>query len=181
MHLARPAALALAAIATAATLTGCTGGSTPQAGPTPTQSVYSPPPCPAVTTHVKTVWPKWLPADLPKPPDATIIGEQTTSDGVHVVRFMTPTSLRDTVIFIVNSYPKAGYALGRGDAEATEADAPFVHGTVRGLTRVAFQQQCKTLWLTATVTQSTTTGPGGTSPLLSPHPTSSSTSPLPFG
>jgi hypothetical protein len=84
-----------------------------------------------------------------------------------------------TVLFIVDRYPKAGYTLGRGDAEATEADAPFVKNKVRGLTRVAALEACKTLWLIATAASSSS--PNGTSPLLSPHPTSSQTSALPFG
>jgi hypothetical protein len=110
------------------------------------------------------------------PPSVTVVDAQRTSDGVAVVRFTTPTTLRDSVLFIVGRYPKAGYLIGRGDAEATEADAPFVHGQVRGLTRVAQVQQCQTLWLVASVA-----APAATSPLLSPHPTSSATTALPFG
>jgi hypothetical protein len=101
-----------------------------------------------------------------------------TSDGIHVVRFTTPTSLRTSVLFIVERYPKAGYVIGRGDAEATEADAPFVHNQVRGLTRVTEISLCQTLWLVASVA---VTNKGVTSPLLVPHPTSSATSALPFG
>ena len=119
-----------------------------------------------------------MPFDLPLPSGITVVGSTTTSDGIHVVRFTSRQSLRSSVLFIVDRYPKAGYAIGRGDAEATEADAPFVHGQVRGLTRVAEVQPCQTLWLVATVA---TNSSGGTSPLLVPHPTSSVTSALPFG
>ena len=182
MQPVRLAAMLAAALVSMAALAGCSGGSgKPEPAPAPTQSLYTPPPCPTPAKTVATKWPKWMPADLPKPANATLQphGESTTTDGVHIIKFTTPTSLRDAVLFIVRKYPAAGYVLGRGDAEATEADAPFIKNKLRGLTRLASLDTCKTLWLVATVATSTTTG--GTSPLLSPHPTSSQTSALPFG
>lgn len=119
-----------------------------------------------------------MPFDLPLPSGMTIVSTMTTSDGIHVVRFTTTDSLRTAVLFIVEKYPKAGYQIGRGDAEATEADAPWVHGQVRGLTRVNEVQPCQTEWLVASVA---TTSSGVTSQILVPHPTSSVTSALPFG
>ena len=181
MQPVRLAAMLAAALVSMAALAGCSGGSgKPEPAPAPTQSLYTPPPCPTPAKTVATKWPKWMPADLPKPANATLQphGESTTTDGVHIIKFTTPTSLRDAVLFIVRKYPAAGYVLGRGDAEATEADAPFVHGEIRGTTRIASITQCKTLWLTATV--NVKQGNGST-PLISPHPTSSATSPLPFG
>jgi hypothetical protein len=120
-----------------------------------------------------------VPFGLPMPDNITPVDTTKTADGIQVVKFTTQTSLRDAVIFIVDRYPKAGYVIGRGDAEATEADAPFVKASLRGLARVAALQTCQTLWLIASVATSGTGG--GTSPLLSPHPTSSQTSALPFG
>ena len=113
------------------------------------------------------------------PDNITVIDASTTKDGIQILKFTTPTSLRQVVLFIVDRYPKAGYVLGRGDAEATEADAPFVKNGLRGLTRIAALESCKTLWLIAST--ATATNGNGTSPLLSPHPTSSQTSALPFG
>jgi hypothetical protein len=176
MHLLRPAALTVAALVSATVLTGCAGGSSPSAGASPSPSLYTPPPCPTTGTPVKTAWPSVLPSDLPKPTNATIRKTTTTRDGVHVVQFTTPTSLRESVLFIVGKYPKAGYVLGRGDAEATEADAPFVHGAVRGITRLSSLAQCQTIWLTAVVHQG-----GATTPLLPSRTPSASSSPLPFG
>jgi hypothetical protein len=176
MKLVRPAAVTLAACLSATVLAGCSGGSSPSAGASPSPSLFTPSPCPTPATKVATKWPSFLPSDLPKPTNATIRKTTTTPDGVHVVQFMTPTSLRESVLFIVGAYPKAGYVLGRGDAEATEADAPFVHGEIRGITRISQLQQCQTLWLTATVH----TG-GVTSPLLPSRTPTSSASPLPFG
>jgi hypothetical protein len=161
---------------------GCGGSST--AASAPSQRPVPTPTCPSVSPTSSPTSPsvakalQKLPFDLPMPPNISVIDARTTSDGIQVVRFTTPTTLRDAVLFIVDRYPKAGYVIGRGDAEATEADAPFVKNKLRGLTRLAATQACQTLWLIATV--STTTGTG-TSPLLSPHPTSSQTSALPFG
>lgn len=165
-----------------AVMTGCSGGS----------SSATPPPKPIVTSACPSASPtappagaalsqvlRSVPFGLPLPENITPVDTQKTSDGIQVVKFTTPTSLRDAVIFIVDRYPKAGYVIGRGDAEATEADAPFVKAGLRGLTRLASLQTCQTLWLIASVPTSGTTG--GTSPLLSPHPTSSQTSALPFG
>jgi hypothetical protein len=169
----------VAALATLTTLTGCSGSSSsaqPAPGPpTPTIS-----PCPSPSTHPHAQWPKSLPGDLPKPGDAHITDVQNTADGVHIVKFTTPTSLRDGVLFVVDKLPKAGYTLGRGDAEASEADAPFVHNNVRGLYRLFSSASCETLWLLATV-DTTTTAPQGGSPVLPSYTPSSSPSPLPFG
>jgi hypothetical protein len=178
------AALAVSvAVAVVLGVSGCGGSSTAASAPTP-QPVATPT-CPSVAPSASPTSAKAekalrsLPSDLPTPSNITVVDSTVTTDGVHVVRFTTPTSLRQAVIFIVGSYPKAGYVLGRGDAEATEADAPFVHGQVRGLTRVAAVQACQTLWLVASTTA--TVGSGGTQPMLSPHPTSATTSALPFG
>lgn len=134
----------------------------------------SPPASPALSKLLRSV-----PFGLPLPPDITPVDTSKTADGIQVVKFTTPSSLREAVIFIVDRFPKAGYVIGRGDAEATEADAPFVKSGLRGLARVASLQTCQTLWLIASV--ATTGSSGGTSPLLSPHPTSSQTTALPFG
>ncbi len=119
-----------------------------------------------------------MPKDLPRPANATIVGKPSVTNDVHILRFTTQTSLRDSVLFVVDKLPKAGYVLGRGDAEAAEADAPFVHGTIRGLMRLLELGQCRTEWLLATVDVSSTIG---NSPLLPPHTPSGSPSPLPFG
>ena len=176
--------VATAAAALVATLAvGCSGSSsaptsqsTPSTVSTPTCPTIAPTPSATGAAITKAL--QNVPFDLPMPDNISVVGATTTTDGVRVVRFTTPTSLRTAVLFIVQRYPKSGYVIGRGDAEATEADAPFVHGQVRGLARVTAVQPCQTLWLVATVT---TTSSGVTSPILVPHPTSSVTSALPFG
>ena len=174
-------AYCLALVAVATVLTGCSGsGSAPSATPTAAVSQpapTTPAPCPTPAKTKPAKWPVQVPHDLPKPPDATIQDQQTASDGVHIVKFSTPSSLRESVLFVVRKLPKAGYVLGRGDAEAAEADAPFVHGETRGLVRMLEVGTCQTLWLLATVDASSQSN----SPLLTPHTPSGSPSPLPFG
>ena len=175
--------LTLAALAATLTpvLSACGGsGSSPHAGATvaATPSASTAPACPTPAQQKPTKWPKQVPADLPKPPNATVQDQTTAADGVHIVKFSTPTSLRDSVLFVVDKLPKAGYVLGRGDAEAAEADAPFIHGNVRGLVRMLEVAPCQTLWLLATVN---TSSQNTNSPLLTPHTPTSSPSPLPFG
>ena len=173
----RQLAAGLIGLTILAAATGCGSGSAgvtgaPTATPTPTASS-----CPSPAKGAAANWSAKIPADLPKPPNAHIDESQTTADGVHIVKFTTPTSLRESVLFVVQELPKAGYVLGRGDAEATEADAPFVHGNNRGLVRMLELAPCRTQWLLAVVD----TQAGGTSPLLPTHSPSGSTSPLPFG
>ncbi|MDQ1705049.1 MAG: hypothetical protein QOF18_1415 [Frankiaceae bacterium] len=163
----------------AVVLAGCGGsaGSTGAAPPPTTAPTVTVPACPTIATKAP-VWPAKVPKDLPKPPQAHILSQQTASDGVYVLKFRTDTSLRSSVLFVVEHLPKAGYVLGRGDAEATEADAPFLHGNTRGLIRMLETGACTTDWLLATVD---TQAPVGNSPLLTPHTPTGSPSPLPFG
>lgn len=119
-------------------------------------------------------WPKQVPQELPTLPGGVIESSKTTSDGLFIVLFSTHTSLRDGVVFIVKKLPPAGFQLGRGDAEATEADAPFNKGDLRGVLRGAAIGICETKWVLA-VARTTRT-----SPLLPVH-TGPSPSPLPFG
>ena len=138
--------------------------------PTPTEQR-----CPGDGKPSKVVWPQSFPQNLPKPPDATAaVPVKSDLKGLQIVRFSTRTSLRAGVLFIIKTVPKAGFTLGRGDAEPSEADAPWVYGDLRGTYRMAARTDCFTLWLVAVARQ----GVGGTSPLL-PTPTGSP-SPLPF-
>lgn len=122
-------------------------------------------------------WPAGIPANFPKPPGGRILSVRDAADGVRIVRLSTEVSLRDGVLFVLRELPRAGYALGRGDAESGEADAPFRGGDVRGVIRLSvIDSACRTYWLVAVVRPGATPG---TTPLL-PRPRVSS-SPLPFG
>lgn len=159
---------------------GCSTSATPQADDAPSPAATpaavqlahkcAPAPSPAFS------WPEQVPPDLPTPPGARLTDVQKRADGLTVVMFSTPTSIRESVLFVIEALPAAGYTLARGDAENTEADAPFSKGNLRGVLRMIAVEQCRTDWLMA-VTSSPPAGGAG-SPLL---PTRPDASPLPFG
>jgi hypothetical protein len=160
-------------------LTGCNDKKDTGALPSPSASYVAPsasplPTC-APTKPTTYSWPKQIPQDLPKLPGAVIESSKTTSDGLFIVLFATHAPLRDGVLFIVTALPAAGFQLGRGDAEPTEADAPFNKGNLRGVLRGAANGICETKWVLA-VARNVGTG----TPLLPSH-TGPSPSPLPFG
>jgi hypothetical protein len=177
MRRAVPPALAAAGLLL---LTACGGSSAPAAQAAPSAApVPSPSPLPtcAPAGPATYAWPSPVPADLPRLPGATLGATKRSPDGLTIVRFSTSTGLRDAVLFIVRELPKAGYTLGRGDAEPTEADAPFSKGDLRGVLRGAMRTQCATDWILAVTRVKSS---GGGSPLLPAH-TGPSPSPLPFG
>ena len=139
-------------------------------------AVQALPSCPPAGMKPYT-WPKPVPADLPRLPGVTLGETKQTKDGLTVVRFATSTSLRDGVVHIVNTLPPAGYVLGRGDAELTEADAPFNKGELRGVLRGIARTACSTDWLLAIAKARR----GGTGTPLLPARPGVSPSPLPFG
>lgn len=172
----------LTALVAAALLTSCSDSEAPaaQGAPSPTRTppaAAAQPTCaPAPSTDFS--WPEQVPADLPEPPGAELTEVQKRTDGLTVVLFSTPTSIRDAVLFLIEELPAAGYTLARGDAESTEADAPFVKGDLRGVMRMIAVEQCRTDWLMAITKARPDGAPGGGTPLLPPRPNAS---PLPFG
>jgi hypothetical protein len=174
----RPAATFVLAAVLAAGLTACAGEpSGPDAVPTTAapSPTSSGPQCPVPQTS-DPPWPKEIPSSIPKPPGLKIEKTDNTKGNVVQIRGTVPASLRDAVLFIIKEFPKNGFVLGRGDAEATEADAPFQRGeALRGLVRVfATDKLCETQWLFAVVRNT------GAPFDLSYTPPPSST-PLPFG
>jgi hypothetical protein len=163
---------------------GCSDAQEPTAAATPTAAASAPalqadPTCPAKPATLE--WPAQVPDDLPVPPSATLTDVQKRTDGLTVVTFSTATSIRQAVLFLIEQMPKAGYTLARGDAENTEADAPFVKGDLRGVMRMIAVEPCRTDWLMAITRAAPVGAPGGGgggSPLLPPRPNAS---PLPFG
>lgn len=163
-------------------LSACSGGSGEAGGsPSPAPVVTQAPaptvaPCP-VAASKRFTWPKEVPQDLPQPPTA-VLGETTkTKDGLTIVKFATTTSLQQGVVYVVKEIPKAGFTLGRGDAEPSEADAPFGRGDLRGIYKMLARDRCATDWLVAV----TRTRPGGGSPILPTASRGPQSSPLPFG
>jgi hypothetical protein len=115
-----------------------------------------------------------VPGDLPRPPGSNRPNVALANSNLTVVQFTAPISLREGVLFVLGEFPKAGFRLGRGDAEVNQADAPFARQGVFGQVRINGTGPCTTAWLVAVGAAQ-----GGTSPLL-PAP-SGSPSPLPFG
>jgi hypothetical protein len=132
--------------------------------------------CPTVT-KAKFTWPVEVPADLPQPPAATLGETSKTKDGMTIVKFSTASSLQQSVLFVVKEVQKAGFTIGRGDAEPAEADAPFGRGDLRGIYKMLVRDACTTDWLVAV----TRTRPGGGSPILPTASRGPSSAPLPFG
>ena len=166
------------ALVALALLTGCGGAQEPAAAPSPSVPAVAqtaPAACPTPPSAELT-WPDAVPSDLPVPPGAALTDVEDRTDGLTVVKFTTPISIRDGVLFLIEQMPAAGYTLARGDAENTEADAPFVKGELRGVMRMIAVERCRTDWLMALATS--TPGVQSGTPLLPPRPNAS---PLPFG
>jgi hypothetical protein len=169
----------LAAVLLASACNDSSTGATAPATPGPTLSQAPAPttaPCPTVSKAAFR-WPAEVPVDLPQPPAATFTATQKTKDGLTIVRFSTATSLQQSVLFVVKEVQKAGFTLGRGDAEPAEADAPFGRGEVRGIYKMLVRDTCTTDWLVAV----TRTRPASGSPILPTASRGPSSSPLPFG
>jgi hypothetical protein len=115
-----------------------------------------------------------VPADLPRPPSSNRPIVALTNANLTVVQFTAQISLAEGVLFVLDQYRRAGFTLGRGDAEFNQADAPFARTGVFGQVRINGTAPCRTTWLVAIGAPS-----AGTSPLLAPP--STSPSPLPFG
>lgn len=161
-------------------LTACSGQersaapTSPQPTVTPSSRV-TPENCPKPAA-ASFSWPPGIPSNFPKPPGGRIDSTRTAAGGLQIVRLTTPFNLREGILFVLKELPKAGYNLGRGDAEAAEADAPFQIGNVRGLVRlVATGKACETVWLVAAVKGGT-----GSTP-FQPFPRPSASPSLPFG
>ena len=101
-----------------------------------------------VSTRPRFRWPDSYPADLPQPPGA---GAPTTRSqaGLVLTSFTTDSSLHQSVVSIVGLLTSAGYELGRGDSESSEAEAPFAKGGLRGVMKMRSVGPCRTSWLVA--------------------------------
>jgi hypothetical protein len=163
---------------------GCSSSAGPSAQPSATASASASAPAAAPTasacaaTATGFSWPEEVPDDLPAPPGATLTEVQERDGGMTLVTFTTPISIRESVLFLLEEMPAAGYTLARGDAESNEADVPFVKDDLRGVLRMIAVEQCRTDWLLALAATAPAGQPPAEAPLLPPRPDAS---PLPFG
>jgi len=166
----------LGALGLALLVVGCSGQEpvAPAAQPPPTTAAPSPTASCVVPAAKPFRWPAPVPVDLPQPPGA-VLEQQDSDNGITLVRFSTPTSLQQGVLFVLKEVQKAGFTVGRGDAEPAEADVPFGRGDLRDIYKLRAVGACSTVWLVA-VAQAAAAQPFLPTP--SPGPSSS---PLPFG
>lgn len=160
----------------AALLLACACGDGSGAGPAaPTAGATTPPPrCAPGTGGFR--WPADVPSELPQPPGATYQAVLRRS-GITSVRFSSRTSLQDSILLVLHELPKAGYTVGRGDAEPAEADVPFGQGDLVGIYKMVVLGPCRTDWLLAIGHRAQLGG----SPILPTKRPGPSSSPLPFG
>jgi hypothetical protein len=75
-------------------------------------------------------------------------------DGLHiesvqqkpnmVIRFSVPDDFHNTVRYLLEALPKAGFTLGTGDSESEEADIPFSRGDVHATMKINDTGHCVT-------------------------------------
>ncbi len=167
---------ALTALTVVVAVSGC-GATASRQVPNPVMTTTAAPDgCP--TSAAPTRLPADVTTRVPLPTGGTLISDTTTVDGLRVVRFGTTMSLRQGILFLLDRLPQAGFVLGRGDAEAFEADAPFASqdGTFRGAFRLTSTQPCVTNWLLAYAI----TAPGHAAPAIPTYKPTSPATPLPF-
>ncbi|MHB8510554.1 MAG: hypothetical protein ACYDCC_00070 [Actinomycetota bacterium] len=96
--------------------------------------------------------PTWYPKDLSVPPGSYPIEVQPDVGGYRRIVFAVNGSLRDFVIYALTNWKQHGYTLGRGDAEAGEAEDNFAKNPLFGVFRArsVFCDASKT-WVLITV------------------------------
>lgn len=147
----------MAALTGVLLLAACsTGGSSVAESPTAPASAVGTEAtdCPA-PTEGRDTFPAGLPADFPAdfpPPDGAADAVADDSDPAVVsVRFPSPISLRDSVVFVLDQLPANGFEVTGGDREPHEADVTFAKGELRGQLRIARVDDCTTFWLVQVV------------------------------
>ena len=80
--------------------------------------------------------PPGLPPQLPLPPDVVLTDAQRLGPGQFSLRGVVRGDLDGVAGFFKRELPESGFALGVGDAEAHEQEAPFTGRGYRGSWRV---------------------------------------------
>ena len=118
----------------------------------------------------------WLPPDLPLPVGSHPVQESDVAPGTvtgpyHRGIVAVRGSIIDFVRFALGEWPKAGWALGRGESEPGEAEDGFSKGDVVGAFRIR-AAYCDSKWsqllLVVGTRQPPPTAPPSTSPTTSP-------------
>jgi hypothetical protein len=150
-------------------------GSSPRPRPTTTQRLgtIAPAGCQELPGTGKT--PSWYPKDLPLPKGSYPADVKLpTASGYPRAIFAVHGTLRDFIIFVLTEWRKTGWTLGRGEAEAGEAEDNFFKaGTdVRGAF-VARTDYCDAAWTWVYIVMGSSRAPrpsaspsGSSSPLV---------------
>jgi hypothetical protein len=141
--------LALAGFATGALLavvTGCGGGGGDTAEEASDHSAPILPPC-AGAGAAETP-PSALPVEFPLPAGTVITSSKSPFESQVVVLALIPAELQEAASFFGRILPEHGYEVGIGDAEGTEAEAPFTGNGYRGKWRVNAIPDCRAVRLT---------------------------------
>src|SRR2546423_2095981 len=69
--------------------------------------------------------PSWVPKDLPLPEGTFFTKRIAGQGGYDEGLFVIPLSTSDIAKYVLDRWPKAGYQLGRGDAEPSEVEDQF--------------------------------------------------------
>jgi hypothetical protein len=137
-------------------LAGCASGEAapaPAAAPTETgtpSASPSGPQCPqgpAGSDAFPADLPADFPADFPAPPGALDSVADDADPAVVAVRFPSTMSLSESVPFVLEQLPAAGFEIVGGDQEPHEADVVFARDRLRGQMRIARVDDCTTFWL----------------------------------
>ena len=91
------------------------------ASPAPSVSNGTPP----CKKPKEVAFPDWVPDDLPLPEGTYAYKNLAPLGGYKRALFVLDTGTRQFIKLVLKEWPKAGYALGRGDAEPGEVEDDF--------------------------------------------------------
>lgn len=121
------------AAAAALALSSCTKDSGKTDAASPKRTTISPAsPAPTVTNGIpeckkpkEVDYPEWIPDDLPLPEGTYAYKNLSPLGGYRRALFVMDVGTRQFIKLVLREWPKAGYALGRGDAEPGEVEDDF--------------------------------------------------------
>lgn len=146
----RSATYALVFSLGAGVLVGCGGGAdSPRSVPSATAADSVLPPARPRPTYqlpkcdypTEIGFPRWVPDDLPLPKGTYATRLLPPIQGYERGLFVVPVGLTDLARFVLSEWPKTGWVLGRGDAEAGEIDDQFTKPPAVGAFK-AREQYC---------------------------------------
>jgi hypothetical protein len=105
---------------------------------------------PCLETGTQIARPAALPASFPVP-RGTIFRARSSRYGSQIVEARAPGTLRGARDFYRSALPRAGFRLGRGDAERYEAETDFSRGAVAGHLKLNALPGCRAVSLTVAV------------------------------